>query len=179
VEVQARELGLELWTVATSWSSYEENLIELLRWVRRDGIQSVVFGDIDIESHRDWELQVAGAASLEGHLPLWGSSRRSLLEQWWKLGFEARIVAVRDGVVARTYLGRTLDAALARHLERQGIDACGENGEFHTLAMDGPLFRRPLALSPGRQVKRADCWFQDLCVEDRPVASPVSDRNGS
>ena len=106
---------------------------------------------------------------------------------------EADATRLADHLPAGTWLGRgggpgrkrsaafrkPLDAALACHLERQGIDACGENGEFHTLAVDGPLFRRPLVLCPGRQVRRADCWFQDLCVEDGSLASPVPDRNGS
>jgi uncharacterized protein (TIGR00290 family) len=165
VEAQARELGLPLGSVAASWSHYEENLVSVLREAGDEGIEAVVFGDIDIDSHRTWELRVARSAGLVGHLPLWGSDRRSVLEEWWELGFEARIVAVRDGVVPTAFLGRVLDAALVEALERLGVDACGENGEFHTLAVDGPPFRRPLRLSFGRELKREDCWFLDISVD--------------
>jgi uncharacterized protein (TIGR00290 family) len=164
VEAQAESLGLELRTVSSSWGDYRENLVALLEGAQRDGMGSVVFGDIDIEDHRDWELAVARDAGMMGVLPLWGSTRRAVLDDWWRLHFEARIVVVRDGVMSRDYLGRTLDAEVAGALEAQGIDACGENGEFHTLATAGPLFRHPLKILAGEHVKRADCWVEDLRI---------------
>jgi uncharacterized protein (TIGR00290 family) len=164
VEAQAEALGLELRTVSTSWADYRESLVALLNEARRDGMGSVVFGDIDIEAHRDWELAVARDAGIAGVLPLWGSTRSDVLDDWWGLHFEARIVVVRDGVMSRDYLGRTLDAEVASALEAQGVDACGENGEFHTLATNGPLFRHPLKILAGEHVKRADCWVEDLRI---------------
>jgi len=164
VEAQAEALGLELRTVSTSWADYRESLIALLKEARWDGMGSVVFGDIDIEAHRDWELAVARDAGIAGVLPLWGSTRSDVLDDWWRLHFEARIVVVRDGVMSRDYLGRTLDAEVASALEAQGVDACGENGEFHTLATNGPLFRHPLKILAGEHVKRADCWVEDLRI---------------
>jgi uncharacterized protein (TIGR00290 family) len=164
VEGQAEALGLELRTVSASWENYRESLVSLLKEVRRDGMESVVFGDIDIEAHRDWELGVARDADMAGVLPLWGSGRREVLEDWWRQQFEARIVVVRESVMSRDYLGRTLDAEVASELEALGIDACGENGEFHTLATGGPLFRHPLEVLAGEHVKRADCWVEDLRV---------------
>ncbi len=164
VEAQAEALGLELRTVSTSWKNYRDSLIALLEEARQDGMGSVVFGDIDIEAHRDWELAVARDAGMKGVLPLWGLERREVLEDWWRQQFEARIVVVRENVMSRDYLGRTLDTGLASELEAQGIDACGENGEFHTLATAGPLFRHPLKILAGEHVKRADCWVEDLRV---------------
>ncbi len=110
VEAQAEALGIELRTVSTSWGNYRDSLVGLLREVRQDGVESVVFGDIDIEAHRDWELEVARDADMRGVLPLWGSGRREVLEDWWRQQFEARIVVVRESVMSRDYLGRTLDA---------------------------------------------------------------------
>jgi len=164
VEAQAEALGLELRTASTSWGNYRESLVGLLEEARQGGMRSVVFGDIDIEAHRDWELAVAWDAGLSGILPLWGFERRDVLDEWWQLGFEARIVVVRESVMSRDFLGRKLDAEVARALEAQGIDACGENGEFHTLATNGPLFRHPLKILAGEHVKRADCWVEDLRV---------------
>jgi uncharacterized protein (TIGR00290 family) len=164
VEAQAEALGVELRTASTSWENYRESLVGLLEEARQDGMRSVVFGDIDIEAHRDWELAVARDAGLSGSLPLWGFERRDVLDEWWQLGFEARIIVIREGVMSRDYLGRTLDTRLASELEAQGIDACGENGEFHTLATAGPLFRHPLQILAGEHVKRADCWVEDLRV---------------
>jgi uncharacterized protein (TIGR00290 family) len=164
VEAQAEALGLELRTASTSWGDYRDKLVGLLKEARQDGMETVVFGDIDIEAHRDWELAVARDAGMAGFLPLWGSTRRDVLDDWWRLDFEARIIVVRDGVMSRDYLGRSLDAEVAQALEQLGIDACGENGEFHTLATAGPLFRHPLKILAGEHVKRADCWVEDLRV---------------
>ena len=164
VEAQAEALGLELRTVSASWENYRDSLVALLQEARQDGMGSVVFGDIDIEVHRDWELGVARDADMNGSLPLWGFERREVLEDWWRQQFEARIIVVRESVMSRDYLGRTLDAEVASELEAQGIDACGENGEFHTLATGGPIFRHSLKILSGESVKRADCWVEDLRV---------------
>jgi uncharacterized protein (TIGR00290 family) len=124
-----------------------------------------VFGDIDIHSHRDWEESVCRSAQIRAFLPLWQNDRRSLLTEWWRLGFEATIVVIRESVLGRHYLGRRLDPATVREIERRGLDPCGENGEFHTLVTAGPVFNEPLRVKMGRQVKKHDCWVQDVNVE--------------
>jgi uncharacterized protein (TIGR00290 family) len=159
-------MGLELRTTGTTWDEYEENFIGLLRDVRRQGIESIVFGDIDIEAHRDWEEQAARAAGMAAHLPLWRTARRSLLDEWWALGFTARTVMVRQELLDRSYVGRLLDRALVAEFEARGIDASGENGEFHTLVTGGPLFSAPLELVMGRRLNRDGCWFQDVLLRD-------------
>ena len=164
IEAQAAAVGVELRTTATSWDDYEQSFVTLLRGVEQDGIGAAVFGDIDIDRHRAWEERVCRAANLTAYLPLWQEDRLALLDEWWRLGFEARIVAVKAGVVSREYLGCQLDAPLAAEFIRLGVDACGENGEFHTVVTDGPVFSRPLRLVPGPQVQRSGYWFQDLAL---------------
>jgi diphthamide synthase (EF-2-diphthine--ammonia ligase) len=97
-------------------------------------------------------------------LPLWQQDRLAILDEWWTSGCEARIVVARDGVVERRYLGGVLDRATVAELVQTGVDACGENGEFHTLVTAGPLFREPIRISLGEQVLRSGCWFQDVAV---------------
>lgn len=179
VDAQARALGLELLAAPTSWADDEESLVGLLAEARAAGIEAVVFGDMDVEAHGAWELRVARRAGLAGHLPLWGSRRRAILEAWWSLGFEARIVAVRDGLVPAGFLGRRLDAELASELAGLDVDVCGENGEFHTLAVGGPAFRRALPLRWDEVVRRADCWFRDVAVEDEHGSGAGSSASSS
>jgi diphthamide synthase (EF-2-diphthine--ammonia ligase) len=105
--------------------------------------------------------QRAGIAAL---LPLWKEDRLAILREWWDRRFEARIVVTREGVVDRCYLSRVLDPQVANELTVAGVDACGENGEFHTLVTGGPLLRRPLLIELGEQVLRCGCWFQDVMV---------------
>ena len=165
IEAQANTMGLELLTAPASWTDYRGAFISLLKRASRNGIRDVVFGDIDIPSHREWEEGVSRTANVRSHLPLWQEDRRGLLQEWWSLGFEARIIVVRENVVSRKLLGTRLNPSTVEYLERQGVDACGENGEFHTLVTDGPLFHQPLRVSIGQQVKRGGCWVQDVVLE--------------
>jgi len=162
LEAQAAAIGVPLLTASATWDEYEHGMVGLLSAARELGAEAAVFGDIDIPRHRDWEESVCRQAGLAALLPLWQEDRLAILDEWWSAGFEARIVVAREGLVDRRYLGRVLDRQVADELMAADVDACGENGEFHTLVTAGPLFRQPLALELGQQVLRSGCWFQDV-----------------
>jgi uncharacterized protein (TIGR00290 family) len=164
IEAQAAAVGLPLLSRPATWDDYESAMIDLLAEAKARGAAAAVFGDIDIPRHRQWEEHVCERAGLVAMLPIWQHDRRSLLAEWWRRGFEARIVVAREGLVDRNFLGRVLDPAAADELIRAGVDACGENGEFHTLVTAGPLFRQPLAIQLGQQALRSGCWFQDVLL---------------
>lgn len=166
IEAQAAAMGLKLLTGSATWQGYEEHFTALLREARQQGVETAVFGDIDLEDHRQWELRVCENAGLAAALPLWVEDRRKLLAEWWVAGFEARIIAVRDGVLDRSFLGRVLDAATVNELAACGVDLCGEKGEYHTVVTDGPLFKHPIELVMGEQVLHDGCWFQDVALAD-------------
>ncbi len=159
---QAAALDVPFTTAATTWDKYEASLIQLLQQAHARGIREAVFGDIDIPRHRAWEEMVCAATGLRAQLPLWQQDRHALLREFWQLGYECRIVVARDGLVDPDLLGRVLDESLAQQLTAAGIDACGENGEFHTLVTAGPLFARPLEVRFGERVLRDGCWFVDV-----------------
>jgi len=171
LEAQAAALGVPLLTAAASWDHYEAAFIELLEQAKALGAESAIFGDIDIPRHREWEENVCRAAGLSAELPIWQCDRMALLEEFWSAGFEARIVVAREGVVDRRFLGRILDRATAEELSAAGVDACGENGEFHTVVTGGPLFRQPIELELRDEVLLSGCWFQDVAVVDSALAS--------
>ncbi len=165
VEAQARELGVALEGAATSWKAYEEDLVGILRRLAGAGIEAVVFGDIDLQAHLDWEEMVCRGVGLTPVLPLWREEHLGLVREFVGAGFETRIVAVKDQLLPPDYLGRVLTPDLAEEFTRQGIDACGENGEFHTVVTNGPLFTHPIDLVPGERVLRDGYWFIDFEVE--------------
>ncbi len=152
--------------MSTDWAGYRSNFVSLLRHAARLGVTDVVFGDIDIESHRQWEEDVCGAVGVKARLPIWQESRHKLLREWWSLGFTAFIVAVNAKALDRSFLGKELDTSLAQEFRRLGIDVCGENGEFHTVVTDGPLFSQRLELNHGEQTLRDGYWFQDFTLGD-------------
>ena len=105
---------------------------------------------------------VCDATRLKAWLPLWRSGREELLEEFLANGFEAKIVAVKAGILDRQFLGRKLDRSLIEELSNLGIDPCGEYGEYHTVVTSGPLFRKPLQLIPRDPVLLSGYWFLDF-----------------
>lgn len=164
VAAQADCLGLPLHAARASWQSYEARFRELLGERVATGVCDVVFGDIDLEPHREWEERVCTASGARAWLPLWRGGRRALLDEFWAAGFRCHLVAVDRQKLGRDVLGAELTPALADRFEAAGIDACGENGEFHTLVTDGPLFRAPLAFTFGDVVERSGCLAIDVLL---------------
>ena len=143
---QAQALGLDLVTRGASWQNYERTFTEALRELKASGHDAAIFGDIDLQPHRDWEEKVCAAAGLRPVLPLWHHDRRELAREVIEAGFRAIVVCVDSRYLADDFCGREYDDAFIAALPPD-VDACGENGEFHTFVYDGPNFRSPVAFS--------------------------------
>lgn len=139
---QADALGLPLLAIPTSWDDYQANFIDALQHLRSaHDIRAMVFGDIDLQEHRDWEEMVCAKAGLDAILPIWKQDRKTLVFEMLDQPIEAMIVSCND-TMGQDFLGLILDRPLIAELEAIGVDACGENGEYHTLVLNCPLFRR-------------------------------------
>jgi uncharacterized protein (TIGR00290 family) len=110
-------------------------------------VEAGVFGDIDLQAHRDWVENVCEVCGMGSHLPLWLEPRRVLLDEFLGGGGRATIVAVDHSKLGAEFLGLELDDAVIARLEAAGVDACGEEGEYHTMVTQAPLFSRPVALT--------------------------------
>jgi diphthine-ammonia ligase len=162
LEAQAEALGLPLVTRSATWADYTEAFVDGLGERAAAGCTACVFGDIDLEHHRTWCEEASTRAGVRPLHPLWQRERRGVVEEFLQRGFDALIVVVRDGLLDRSFLGRRLRDGVIDELERAGVDICGENGEFHTLVVDGPLFATPLRLRTGGIVSVADCSLLDV-----------------
>lgn len=165
VTAQSQAMNIPLLTRATSWNDYEKHFTAALTSVKKEGVKRVVFGDIDLQEHRDWEEHTCDGVGLHPFLPLWLEERRSLLGEFLELGFCAMIIAVKENVLPTSLLGKTLSRTVIEEIENQGADACGEEGEYHTLVYDGPIFQSSLQLTQGEEVLRDGYWFLDLHVK--------------
>jgi uncharacterized protein (TIGR00290 family) len=162
LERQAAALGLPLVTRATTWDDYEATYVAALHDLRARGVEAGVFGDIDLEPHREWVRKVCAAAGLSCHLPLWQEPRRRLLDELLAGGVEATVVAVDAARLDASVLGRQLDAGLIADLEAAGVDVCGEEGEYHTMVTGGPAFAAAVALEWTGVVPRDGHWVLDF-----------------
>lgn len=159
LEAQAKAIKLPLHTRPSTWTNYEENFISTLISIRdQHDIKAAVFGDIDIQSHRDWEEKVSKAAYIKALLPLWQRNRKELVLDMIEAGIKAIIVSCNTNL-GIDFLGREIDVPLLEELEQLGVDCCGENGEYHTLVVDCPLFEAPIALPKTEKIKHEHYCF--------------------
>jgi uncharacterized protein (TIGR00290 family) len=143
LEAQADALGVELVLPAASWADYESVFIGALQGLAGRGVQTVVFGDIDLQPHRDWEEAVCAKAGMTAVLPLWGGERTQLAQEVLQRGIRAVVVCVDSRYLDDSFCGREYDAAFIAGLP-PGVCPCGENGEFHTFVFDSPAMRHAL-----------------------------------
>ena len=140
---QAESLGIQLITPIASWADYEKVFIETLLDLKKQGCDFGIFGDIDLQAHRDWEEKVCAAAEVTAVLPLWNENRLAMVNEFLDEGFRSVVICINEKFLDKSYCGRVFDQDFVRDLP-ESVDACGENGEFHTFAFDGKLFTTPV-----------------------------------
>jgi diphthine-ammonia ligase len=159
---QADAARLPVHLISSSWQEYEKHFTNALSELKEQyQLSYAVFGDIDLQPHRDWEEKVCANAGLTAVLPLWKQDRKTLVMQMLEAGIEAMIVSCNETMGER-FLGKMITPPLVEELESIGIDACGENGEFHTLVLDCPLFSSPIDVKVGKKLKHEAYWFCEL-----------------
>jgi diphthine-ammonia ligase len=166
LEVQARAIGIPLVRKRARRDNYEERFKELLGSFKKEGISGGVFGDIDLDVHREWIERVCGDVAVTPHLPLWGEDQEKLLKEFIDLGFTAIVVAAKAELFGREWLGRKVDQRFLDQLKNLGkvseVTPCGEAGEYHTLVIDGPLFKERLEIVRSRRILREGRWFLSI-----------------
>lgn len=164
LQVQASRLGIPLLAPTAAWSAYEAVFTDALHQLKKEGVQAGVFGDIDFSPHREWDERVCAATGMTLCLPLWECSKLELLDQFLAVGFKAMIVTVKEEKLGREFLGRIIDREIIGEFQHKVIDPCGENGEYHTVVVDGPLFSAPLLLDAGGTVIRSGSCMLEVRV---------------
>lgn len=144
IKAQAQAIGIDHLIGKAAYDEYEKVFVSMLKSFKDQGINYGIFGDIDLDEHRQWEERVCRSAAMEAVLPLWKRNRKDLVREFITLGFKAKIVLVNTSMMGTKFLGKDLSISLIDEIERAGADPCGENGEYHTLVYDGPLFKKPL-----------------------------------
>src|SRR5689334_12986495 len=162
---QAAAAGLDLFVIPLPWpctnEEYERRMSEALERAKERGIEHVAFGDLfleDVRRYREERLSGTGVSPL---FPLWGIPTPELARAMLGGGLRARLTCVDPKKLAPAFAGRDFDAALLGDLP-PSVDPCGENGEFHSFAYAGPMFRAPIAIRNGEVVERDGFVFADV-----------------
>lgn len=154
---QIRSAAIPAYIMETEDSStnnqYEQAIEQVKKHLRSLKISHVAFGDIflpDLQQYRKHLFENDGFTTL---FPLWGKNTRNLIEHFINSGFKARIVCCDASLFPRGFCGREINDEFLRCLP-EGIDPCGENGEFHTFCYAGPVFRTPIRFHSGSIVEK-------------------------
>ncbi len=161
IQLQSQAIGIPLLQKETTRDGYEAEFKEAVRSLLPDGIEGMVFGDIYLDEHKEWVERVCADLGIEAALPLWGRSTEDILTDFIDAGFEALIVSARAELVDQGWLGKRVDKSFLDYLKARNIDLCGENGEYHTLVVSGPLFKRRIEVTESQTIKRDNYWFLD------------------
>jgi len=165
LELQAKSVGLPLWTVPLPWpcsnEEYEVRMRDLCARALAERVDAMAFGDLflaDIRAYREKQLLSTG---LEPLFPVWQIPTAELARTMIASGLHAKITCVDPKVLPKEFAGRDFDSQFLADLPPK-IDPCGENGEFHSFVYDGPFFRQPIGVSVGEIVERDGFVFADI-----------------
>lgn len=165
LEAQAVATGLPLWKVPLPWpcsnEAYEAIMAQVCVEAAGGGIEAMAFGDLFLEDIRDYRLQKLAGTGLRPLFPLWNPDTARLSRDMVAAGLRATLACVDPQALDAGFAGREFDAALLAELPLS-VDPCGERGEFHTFAWDGPMFRHPIPVRRGEVVTRDGFVFADL-----------------
>jgi diphthine-ammonia ligase len=164
IKQQAEALGVSIVQRPTTDTNYEEVFTETLKRLKAEGITAGVFGDIDFNAHREWIERVCSNAGVKATLPLWLEDQTKLMDEFIGAGFKSVVVAVKASLLGPEFLGRTIDKQFLADIRalNKDITPCGEAGEFHSLVVDGPLFKKQLVLKETKKVTRGDHHFLEI-----------------
>jgi uncharacterized protein (TIGR00290 family) len=177
IEAQAERVGAPLWRIPLPWpcpnQEYERIFHDVCDRAVAAGIEAIAFGDLflaDIRAYR--ERQLAGTG-LEPLFPIWDLPTRPLAEEMVASGLRARLTCIDPRKLSRDFAGREYDAALLADLP-EGVDPCGENGEFHSFVYAGPMFPHPIPIVSGEIVDRDGFVFADVLPADALPVGPTA-----
>jgi uncharacterized protein (TIGR00290 family) len=165
VEAQARAARLPLWPIPLPWpcsnEQYECAMRAAMDQALAQGIELIAFGDlflVDIRAYREQQLRGVGISPI---FPLWLEPTRELAHEMICAGLRAKITCVDPRKLSPEFAGEEFDLQLLTDLPPE-VDACGENGEFHTFVYDGPFFSEPIDVRVGEICERDGFVFADL-----------------
>jgi uncharacterized protein (TIGR00290 family) len=173
LEMQADAAGLPLVKVPIPSPCpneiYEQSMADAMTRARSEGVFHVIFGDLFLEDIRAYREKHLSACGMTPVFPVWRRDTDVLAQEMLAGGLSAYVTCIDPSKLSPLFAGRRYDAQLVASFP-EDVDPCGENGEFHTFACAGPMFQRPIAVTPGQIVHRDGFIFADLLPANQAAA---------
>lgn len=165
LHAQAEALGMPLRELflptSCSNADYERLMGEVLADLRAEGLDTIAYGDLHLADIREYRDRLVAANRMHPLYPVWGRDTAAFVREFIAQGFKAVTVCVDLNALDESFAGRLIDEAFLADLP-DGVDPCGENGEYHSFVFDGPPFARPVPFRIGERVTRGSLCFCDL-----------------
>ena len=167
LELQAERLDLPLYVIDIPYpcsnEEYEARMTMFIGQAKADNIECCAFGDLyleDVRQYRENNLKGTGITPL---FPLWGIPTETLSKDMIQNGLRAIVTCIDPGSMPEHFAGREYNKSFLEDIPRE-VDPCGENGEFHSFAFDGPMFSESIKVSAGEVVRRDGFVFSELTL---------------
>jgi uncharacterized protein (TIGR00290 family) len=173
IEAQAKSIGLPLYTLELpeqpSMKEYEQAMMKGVQQFTHQAIHQAIFGDIFLEDLKKYREEQLAKLHVNAVFPLWAIDTPKLMHTFIEEGFKAIVVCVNGNVLDESFCGRIIDQSFVDDLP-EGVDVCGENGEYHSFVFDGPIFNYPVPFNLGEKIHRIykspnSTSGQDVCHE--------------
>jgi uncharacterized protein (TIGR00290 family) len=165
LELQAEAVGLPLCMIEIpdqcSDEQYQSVMRQFIDESLSQGVECMAFGDLFLQDVRDYRERQLHGTGIVPRFPLWNKPTRELADEMLATGLRAIITCVDPRKLPGHYVGREWSKTLLDELPVT-VDPCAENGEFHTIVVDGPMFLRPIPVQIGETVGRGGFFFADV-----------------
>jgi len=160
MKLQAESIGIPLVQKETTadMQKYEEEFKSAVTELKKKKINNMIFGDIFLLDHVNWVERVCKDLDIAPIEPLWNNKPENIIEEFVDSGFKAIIVSAQAEKLGEEFIGRYIDKALIAELKERRVCPCGENGEFHTLVVDGPIFKNRIEILESQPILKEGFW---------------------
>ncbi|GMQ75742.1 MAG: ATPase [Gammaproteobacteria bacterium] len=165
LQQQSDSIGLPIQLIPIPYPCSDADYAKIMSgFVKREierGVECFAFGDLYLEDIREYREKSLSGSGIGPIFPIWGSDTRVLSATMLESGLRAQITCVDPSQLAPEFCGREYDASFLRDLPPD-VDPCGEKGEFHSFAFDGPMFGHEINIKIGETTTRDKFVFTDL-----------------
>ncbi len=152
MDLQSKSLGITHIMLEIGEPFAENYELQLQKLKDQLGISVAVSGDIsEVHGNSNWITERTQAIGMKAFLPLWHKNRTEVMELLLESNFEVVLTMVKKPWLDKQFAGRRIDRKLIEELkalgEENGLDLCGEQGEYHTMVLNGPGYRSPISMN--------------------------------